>query len=68
MQGICSNFFFVFSVIDLEIAKTVTSFLAFQGNYLHSDFLFTDITFDVTQVLGLVLILICYLGSINLSG
>ena len=29
MQGIHSNFSSVFSVIDVEVAKTATSFLAF---------------------------------------
>ncbi len=36
MQGIYSNSSF-FSVIDVEVAETVTSFLAYQGTCLQSD-------------------------------
>ena len=31
-------------------------------------FLFAGITLDVTQVLGFILVLFCYLGNINPSG
>ena len=36
MQVIRSNSSF-FSIIDIEIAKTATSFLAFWDTYLHND-------------------------------
>ncbi len=43
MQGTHSNYFFVFSVIDMkvaEVAETATSFLPSQGTCLYSN-LFT---------------------------
>ena len=38
MQSTCSSSSFsFFLVIGVKVAKTATSFLAFQGTYLHSD-------------------------------
>ena len=36
MQDTYSNTSFVFSVIDVEIAKTATGFLAFQSTYWYN--------------------------------
>ncbi len=48
IQGINFNSSFVFfSVIDMEVAKTTTSFLASQDNYWRSGFLLTDVVFDM---------------------
>ena len=38
MQGTRSNFSSVFLVIDMQVAKTATSFLTFQGICLHGNF------------------------------
>ena len=57
MQDICSNFSSVFLLIDVEVAKTATSFWLFKALICIMTLLFTGIAFDVAQVLGLVLIL-----------
>ena len=36
MQDTCSNTFSVLSIIDVEVAKTATSFLASQGTCWHN--------------------------------
>ena len=69
MQGTCFNSFFsVFSVINIEVAKTATNFCLFRILIGIVIFLFADIVVNVTQVFGLVLIFFGNLNSINLNG
>lgn len=70
MQVIRSNSsfsFIFFSVIDVETAKSATSFLTFLAFGDIVAFLLISIVLDVTQVLGLIFIFFYYLGKIDLS-
>ena len=68
IQDICSNSSSLFlPVIDVEIAKTATSFLAFQVPTRIVTFLFADVALDMAQVLGFIFVLLYYFGSIDPS-
>ncbi len=68
IQGIHSNFSSVSSIIDVEVAKIATNFLTFLVTCSHSNAFDIGVIFNMAQVLWrLLLVLLCYLGNINLS-
>ena len=68
MQGTHSNSSFFFSVNDVKVAETATSFLAFWALFCIMTFLLAGVALNVAQVFGLVLVLLCYLNCIDPSG
>lgn len=59
MQGICANFSSFFSIIDIEITKTVICFLNVWDNCLHNYSFICNIALDISQIF-LIFILVFF--------
>ncbi len=69
MQDIYSNSsFFFFSIIDVKVAKTATSFWLFEALIDIVALLFIDVALDMVQVLSFILVFFCYLSGIDPNG
>lgn len=67
MQGTRSNFSVLFSVIDMDVAITATSFLASLDTCWGNDLFVCRCILDVTQVFSLIFVLLYNLGGVNPS-
>ena len=68
MQSTRFSFSSFFLITNVKIAKTATHFWFFKAFVYIMIFLFANVVFDMAQVLGLILILFCYLSDIDLNG
>lgn len=68
MQSTHSNSSFIFLVINIEVAKTATSF-CFLGKFVSVvAFLFTNIVLNVIQIFSLIFVFLGNFNDIDFNG